>query len=103
MKGGEKTAKEYAEWFYKSKEWRETRKAFLDSKLGLCEKCGEVANVVHHINYITPKNIHNPYITLNHNNLMALCKDCHNTIHKAKTEKKERRYNVNELGEVAQK
>lgn len=74
-------AKEYAESFYNSKAWRDTRDSFMSYKLYKCEKCGEVAKIVHHIKHITPSNIDNPMVTLSWDNLMALCQDCHNVIH----------------------
>jgi 5-methylcytosine-specific restriction enzyme A len=36
---------------------------------------------VHHMILLTPNNIHDPNVTLNHDNLMALCKECHNSVH----------------------
>lgn len=49
----------------------------------ICERCGETARIVHHKIYITPKNINNPNITLDWNNLEALCIVCHNLEHKS--------------------
>lgn len=40
--------------------------------------------IVHHKDYITPENIHNPGVTLSLDNLEYLCEDCHNKEHKAK-------------------
>ena len=82
--------KEWAEWFYKSKEWKETRKAYLESHF-LCERCGEPAKIVHHKKPITRANIHDPNITLNWDNFEAVCQDCHNKEHHA-TKKKTVRY-----------
>ena len=39
------------------------------------------AVIVHHITPITQQNIDNPAITLNPDNLMAVCKPCHEEIH----------------------
>ena len=47
----------------------------------VCERCGGVARIVHHRQYITPQNINDPAITLNWANLEALCIDCHNAEH----------------------
>lgn len=47
----------------------------------ICERCGGVARVVHHKVYITPRNINDLAITLDWENLEALCMDCHNAEH----------------------
>lgn len=69
-------------WFYKTKQWRATRAAYLSSVHGLCERCqakGKVvpARVVHHKQYIKQDNYNDPYVTLSWHNLEALCQDCH--------------------------
>lgn len=51
------------------------------SQYYICERCGSVARIVHHIQYITPQNIQDPNITLSWDNLQALCIDCHNAEH----------------------
>ena len=76
--------KEWAEWFYKSKEWAQTRDAYMVAQHYLCERCGEPAKIVHHKIWLTPKNIHEQSITLCWDNLEALCQDCHNKEHHAK-------------------
>lgn len=55
----------------------------------MCERCSTdeepiLAKIVHHIIYLTPFNINNPNISLNHDNLEALCQDCHNKEHHKK-------------------
>lgn len=75
--------KEWAKEFYHSKSWIDTRRAYLISQHYLCERCGEPAKVVHHKNYLTKRNINNADITLNWDNLEALCQDCHNREHHA--------------------
>lgn len=74
-------AKKYALSFYKSKEWIKCRDGFMKSKHYICERCGGLAYIVHHKKHITPNNINNPNITLNWDNLQALCLECHNKIH----------------------
>lgn len=37
--------------------------------------------IVHHKVYLTPYNINDPNISLNHNKLEYLCQDCHNNEH----------------------
>lgn len=71
-------AKPYAIKFYKSKAWRKCREEYITKVFGLCEWCGESGHIVDHIEPITPDNINNPDITLNHDNLQYLCLDCHN-------------------------
>jgi len=73
--------KDYARSFYKSKAWRDTQAAYMSSKHYICERCGDMAKVVHHREYITPENINDPNITLSWSNLEALCQDCHNKEH----------------------
>ena len=75
-------AKEYARAFYKSKAWQVCRESYIASRVlldgGLCEQCHEhLGYIVHHKNPITPSNIHDPHITLNHDNLAYVCKACH--------------------------
>ncbi|MDL2318353.1 HNH endonuclease [Eubacteriales bacterium OttesenSCG-928-A19] len=47
----------------------------------VCERCGGLARVVHHVEYITPQNINDVNITLSWDNLESLCLDCHNVEH----------------------
>ena len=79
-------AKEWAKSFYKSKEWKECREAYIQSVNGLCERClkkGIVkpGYIVHHIEHLTPENIDDPEITLNWDNLEYVCKECHDKEH----------------------
>lgn len=71
-------AKDYAVGFYNSKAWKRCRDAFMQSKYYMCERCGGVAVIAHHRNYITPENINDPNTTLDWDNLEAVCQDCHN-------------------------
>jgi 5-methylcytosine-specific restriction endonuclease McrA len=73
--------KPYAEKFYKSPAWLRCRKMYFNSKFGLCERCGETGDIVHHKKYITPNNINDAKITLSWTNLEVLCQDCHNKEH----------------------
>jgi len=77
------------EAFYASWSWRKCRQSFLNSKGHLCEVCRKKgmivpATQVHHKQPITPENLKNPEITLNHANLMALCDECHQAQHRKK-------------------
>lgn len=79
-------AKEYARAFYKSKAWISCRKAYISQRTmidgGMCERCHDKPGyILHHKISLTPQNINNPEITLNHCNLEYVCKDCHDNIH----------------------
>lgn len=79
-------AKGYAVAFYKSKSWQQCRSSYISSVGGLCERCLNKGRyvpgkIVHHKDYITPININDTNITLNHDNLEYLCQDCHNKEH----------------------
>lgn len=78
--------KDYAYSFYHSMSWRTTREAYIKSVGRLCELCLKngiyrPAAIVHHKVWINPKNINNPEITLNWNNLIAVCREHHEKIH----------------------
>lgn len=90
--------KEWAKEFYHSKEWRSTRKKFLYSRQNVCERCGEIAKIAHHKIYLTRYNINNLEISLNWDNLEALCQECHNTEHLKKIKK--RRYSFDNEGNL---
>ena len=92
--------KEYAKWFYLSQVWKDTRDNYVRSVGGLCEEClkdGIVTAgvIVHHKIHITPENIHDENITLSHDNLKLVCRDCH-----AKEHRNKKRYSVDELGRI---
>lgn len=98
------TMREFAEQFYKSKAWRETRKAYAKGRAGLCERClargiYRPGEIVHHKVHLTPENISDPLVSLCWDNLELLCRDCHGDEHK----RIERRYMVDELGRVKAK
>ena len=73
-------AKDFSKRFYNSSSWVTTRNAYARSKYGICEKCGAVGEEVHHIIPLTPSNINDPNISLNWDNLMLLCRSCHELI-----------------------
>jgi 5-methylcytosine-specific restriction endonuclease McrA len=83
-------ARDFAKAFYKSKAWLAVRNYALkrDSYICKCYKitgkaeCSLPANEVHHIIWLTPKNIHDPNIALNADNLIAINRDCHFNVHK---------------------
>ena len=93
-------AREFAGNFYNSSLWQKTRKQYIKSVGGLCEHCyaqGIIrhGDTVHHIVHLSPANINNPEVTLNPDNLVLLCRDCH-----AEEHKKLKRYQVDENGKL---
>ena len=90
----------FARQFYSSGAWAECRAAYRKSVGNMCERCLKVGQInpadeVHHKIKLTPKNIGDPSVTLNWDNLEALCERCHKSAHKMK-----RRYEVDEDGEL---
>lgn len=67
--------------FYKSRNWQRTRDAYLESRHRICERCGGPATIVHHKRYIDAGNVDDPSVTLDFENLEALCQTCHNREH----------------------
>ena len=85
--------------FYSSPAWKNLRKAVLSERGHLCEMCLkkgiiQAATLVHHIVPVTAENVTDPAITLNKDNLMALCENCHAAVHSKK------RYKVDFDGKV---
>ena len=70
-------AREFSKQFYMSREWNKVRMYVLMRDKFKCQKCGRAAQEVHHKKHLTPENILDPYISLNPENLISLCKDCH--------------------------
>ena len=62
--------------YLKSFEWREKRKLFMEMCNWTCSKCGAKAVYLHHLNY---NNIGNEELDVD---VIPLCRDCHNEIHK---------------------
>lgn len=86
--------------FYKSREWIITREQYLKKVNHLCERCLKEnkitpAYIVHHKIYLTAENYQDPNISLNMENLEALCLEHHNQEHFGK-----KRYKVREDGIV---
>ncbi len=76
-------AKQYAKKFYNSKAWQKCRASFIGKRIikdgGVCQHCNdELGYIVDHIVEITPENINDIDIILNHHNLQYLCLVCHN-------------------------
>ncbi|MBS6503989.1 MAG: hypothetical protein KH415_20655 [Clostridium sp.] len=75
-------AKEWAIKFYKSTKWLKCRSSYISYRIsvdgGLCEACKErLGKIVHHTILLTPNNINNPEVSLNHEYLRYECKKCH--------------------------
>ena len=88
-------AKPWAKAFYNSKAWRRCRDSFIDQRViadgGLCEVCHEEPGyIVHHVKELTPVNILDPNISLNHSNLMFVCKKCHDKEHNVFCEREQK-------------
>ena len=91
-------AKEFSRAFYKSAAWQTCRASYWRKAGGLCEDCLKFGRItpgveVHHKIELTPDNIGNPAVTLNHANLVLLCHDCHMARHKGST----KRYRVDDV------
>ena len=74
-------AQEWAKAFYKSKSWQRCRASYIKDVYGLCEVCGCPGYIVHHKIPLTLLNINDPDVSLNHDNLIYVCKDCHEREH----------------------
>lgn len=73
-----------AKKFYDSKAWRSCRASYIGKRRKIdgemCEMCKDKPGyIVDHIIEIDALNLHDPWITLNHDNLQYLCLECHNT------------------------
>ena len=74
-------ARPFAKPFYDSKEWEKVRNFVMLRDKYMCQVCGRPAQEVHHIIHLSPENIYDPKITLNPENLVSLCRDCHFETH----------------------
>ena len=78
-------AKDFSKKFYKSAKWLKCRKSYIALRQavdgGMCELCRQsVGYIVHHKQTLTADNITDPDVSLNHEQLMYVCLDCHNKI-----------------------
>ena len=67
--------------FYNSKEWQQVREFVLMRDKYLCQKCGRPAEHVHHKKHLTETNVYDVSVSLNPDNLVSLCKRCHDQEH----------------------
>lgn len=93
-----KKMREFAEHFYNSVQWKNVRNNYWH-KHPLCEDCLEKGlisptEIIHHKVELSPQNINDSNITLNENNLRAVCRKCHGKHHRR------RRYKTDELGRI---
>lgn len=77
-------AQDWARAFYNSTAWHRCRETYKQSVFGLCERCQQPGDEVHHKTYLTLQNINDPEITLGWDNLELLCHECHTREHKSK-------------------
>jgi 5-methylcytosine-specific restriction endonuclease McrA len=73
-------AQRFSKSFYNSKQWQGIRDYILKRDNYICI-CGKPANEVHHITWLTNKNINDPMISSGDKNLISLCRGCHCEIH----------------------
>ncbi|MCD8904672.1 HNH endonuclease [Staphylococcus chromogenes] len=67
--------------FYKSTKWIKCKNSYMAKQNYICERCGALASICHHKVYLNTDNYKNPYVSLNHDHLEALCQTCHNQEH----------------------
>ena len=94
-------SKPFARKFYNSPAWKKCRESYV-KKEPLCEICLKKGiytpvEIVHHIIELTPDNINDPNISLSHDNLESVCRECHLAEH---SEQGKRRYFINEDGDI---
>lgn len=95
-------AKDFAKKFYSSYAWKSCRATYKKQVGYLCERCLakgiiRTGDELHHLIVLTPDNIDDPNITLNFDNLILLCHDCHMEMHH---EAKPKRFSVDEFGNI---
>lgn len=68
--------------FYNSVEWKRLRAIKFSNANGLCEKClkNGIVKVGVEVHHIVPIDV-NWNLRLSYDNLILLCRDCHNEIH----------------------
>ena len=91
--------KDYAKGFYRTKQWQSVRDFVMSRDARLCQDCLKEGRITMAVIPITKDNIKDPEITLNPDNLISLCRECHKLRHGAH----ERRYKVDAAGRVVSK
>ncbi len=84
------TAESYRGWraFYHTTAWKQKRKKILKRDHNACVRCRQLgrytkAVTVHHVKHL--KDV--PELALTDDNLISLCKDCHDAMHPEKRKK----------------
>lgn len=67
--------------FYWSNKWKRLRNYVMEKYNYICQHCGGTAKIVHHIEWIDENNLNDVNVTLNEDNLIPLCQECHNRVH----------------------
>lgn len=86
--------------FYATRLWKDTRQQVLHDALFTCADCNSRASEVHHVTALTEANVDDWNISLNPNNLLALCTSCHSKRTNGYTGDVGEQYRFNEYGEV---
>lgn len=97
--------KPWAAKFYGSPAWQNIRDTAIRRDNYLCVDCWKQGKLTpaaeaHHIIELTQDNINDPTISLNLDNLVSLCRDCHSARHQTRHGKRRRRYKVDKYGRV---
>ncbi|MBP3446271.1 MAG: HNH endonuclease [Clostridia bacterium] len=74
-------ARDFAKHIYEGRRWKKKRKKIFKRDGGLCVKCGEPGEIVHHIEELDPSNIDDPEIVYGDDNLELVCRRCHGVEH----------------------
>lgn len=79
-------AKDFSRHIYHTSEWDRVRRDAMARDHGLCQEClkrGRVttAEIVHHINELTPSTVHDPGQAYGLDNLECVCRECHARLH----------------------
>ena len=93
--------RDFARKFYRSKAWQGVREIVMQRDHYLCVDCLNEnritpAEEVHHIIELTPENINDANISLNEENLVSLCRECHKKRHGFR----EKRYKIDQFGRL---
>ena len=67
-----------------------------------CQKCSRPAQEVHHKIHLSPENIWDIKVSLNPDNLISLCRDCHFEIHKQDKAEGKKKYDKGRNGDCAE-
>ena len=69
------------ERFYRSDRWHEARRQVILRDKGICQMSGSVGTQVHHKIHLNIRNVDDPTVATNPDNLILLCDHCHNEVH----------------------